>query len=309
MIPPTMMAAPPPMMAEGMFATDLLTILCEKGGQMRLNDLYKVMNQSNMGIDLSDFLHRYPGLFRIDTSPREPWVMAHTQITFCEKHYTKMGCSGQMCSGLHICKYYILSECRYGTRCSYGHDNQTSHNRRILADHMLDSPAFTLTHMKVLIARNRNSQLLWPQTCKFYNNEGGCRAKDGTKCSCLHVCRYFVLGNCGYDPCKRSHDVLSPQCVSVLSKYGIDIRRSPREVVAELRQAIANEDTDKEPSDTSSFFGDRGSSYAGSDDDDECSVTSETSGAGRGRRRRRGRNDTRWKRRKRRKRRRASPER
>ena len=65
-----------------------------------------------------------------------------------------------------------------------------------------------------------------PAICKFYQNELGCRKKDwgpDGKCHFLHICQYFVIGECKFGfNCKRSHDLYSGQAVEILRKYQID---------------------------------------------------------------------------------------
>ncbi|XP_015256375.1 PREDICTED: uncharacterized protein LOC107101827 [Cyprinodon variegatus] len=50
-----------------------------------------------------------------------------------------------------------------------------------------------------------DSQLYTKQPCKYYNGRG---CKDGANCSYLHVCKYFLTGNCRYQSsCKLNHSV------------------------------------------------------------------------------------------------------
>lgn len=64
-----------------------------------------------------------------------------------------------------------------------------------------------------------------PAICKFYQNEMGCRKKDWGpegKCLFLHVCKYFVAGECNFgDKCKRSHNLYSGQVAELLREYNI----------------------------------------------------------------------------------------
>ena len=64
-----------------------------------------------------------------------------------------------------------------------------------------------------------------PSICKFYQNELGCRKKDWGpegKCLFVHVCQYYVTGDCKFgDKCKRSHDLYSGQVAELLKEYNI----------------------------------------------------------------------------------------
>lgn len=64
-----------------------------------------------------------------------------------------------------------------------------------------------------------------PALCKFYQNEMGCRKKDwgpDGKCHFLHICQYFVSGECKFgNKCKRSHDLFTGQAAELLRDYNI----------------------------------------------------------------------------------------
>ncbi|XP_052784481.1 uncharacterized protein LOC128220223 [Mya arenaria] len=77
-----------------------------------------------------------------------------------------------------------------------------------------------------------------PAVCKFYQNEMGCRKRDwglDGKCHFLHICQYFVIGECKFEEnCKRSHDLFSGQTSETLKKYNIDTDVFDRYEILEL---------------------------------------------------------------------------
>ena len=153
------------------------------------------------------------------------------------------------CDALHICKYFMLSRCKV-PNCNFGHDIDTEHNARVLQKYFPHKP--TIQHLRFIICKkeNRNETTL-PQVCKFYNNEGGCKHEKknkGTKCPCLHVCRFYVQNDCKFDRgCKRSHDLLSGQPLQILTSYGLKPRyrgQKASEEILDLLDKIAVEDRD-----------------------------------------------------------------
>jgi hypothetical protein len=60
-----------------------------------------------------------------------------------------------------------------------------------------------------------------PLMCKFYNNEGGC--KNNKKCTHLHLCKNYINNDCKFNKrCKRCHNILAKQPLSVLKRYGLN---------------------------------------------------------------------------------------
>ncbi|NXT62564.1 PAR12 polymerase, partial [Chaetops frenatus] len=65
---------------------------------------------------------------------------------------------------------------------------------------------------------------LLPKVCFRYNKGDGLHGSCSFKTSCtkLHVCQYFLRGQCRYgSSCKRSHDLLNPECFEKLERQGL----------------------------------------------------------------------------------------
>ena len=85
----------------------------------------------------------------------------------------------------------------------------------------------------------------YPNICKFYNKADGCKwSGDGRGCPAMHVCLHYVKGDCamGHGKCKRLHNILAPQPKFLLQKYQVDISRSPKEVLIDVRDSLGDAD-------------------------------------------------------------------
>lgn len=76
----------------------------------------------------------------------------------------------------------------------------------------------------IVLGRLNSFFLLLPKVCLHYNKgdgpHGSCSFK--TSCTKLHVCQYFLRGQCRFgSSCKRSHDLLNPECFEKLEKLGM----------------------------------------------------------------------------------------
>ncbi|XP_053388832.1 protein mono-ADP-ribosyltransferase PARP12-like [Mercenaria mercenaria] len=176
---------------------------------------------------------------------QQPVVKLMTKIDICKIHCSKnRTCPGTepLCTGLHICKYYILSsKCHFDKHCTFGHDVRTDHNMKILQENLLAD--ITVDELKFLLssADNRTS-LTVPRICKFYNVENDkCRHSErGSLCPDIHICKHFVLGTCKFGKdCLRSHGVLEKRNGEILSKHGIDVNKTETEIVKDLRKGIS----------------------------------------------------------------------
>ncbi|KAL4222038.1 polymerase [Mactra antiquata] len=193
-------------------------------------------------------LQKYPNNFEICQDHVEI-VRLITKINVCETHCKKNEkCSGNIpfCSGLHVCKYFILSgKCTFGGTCRYGHDLTTPHNMAVLREHLLDS--ITVPDFMMFMKQSRNqSEFAAPMICKFYNSKRGCNTANKTgNCPFLHLCRHYIQQSCKFGKkCFKSHDILSPSTKVILEKHGISTKREPKYILANLREVMSEVDDD-----------------------------------------------------------------
>ncbi|XP_052759704.1 protein mono-ADP-ribosyltransferase PARP12-like isoform X1 [Mya arenaria] len=167
------------------------------------------------------------------------------KVTLCEMHCSKQTCPGKIpsCTGLHVCKFFILSgNCKFSS-CHFGHDLTTSHNMEVLREHLLDQLPMSLVKDLLKHSDTRNAATI-PKICKFYNVGVGCRNDEaGKPCPHLHVCKHYLTGTCRFGKhCRRSHNILEGTVRSILEKHGISTKRTPKELLAELREIMQSDD-------------------------------------------------------------------
>ncbi|XP_056368010.1 protein mono-ADP-ribosyltransferase PARP12-like isoform X1 [Oenanthe melanoleuca] len=149
-------------------------------------------------------------------------VVATSPVRLCPEHVA--GCPGQ-CGQLHLCKYHLKGFCRNQVAssrkvCRFVHDFHSDHNLRVLKQYGLEN----LSRDELCQLLLQNDPSLLPEVCLHYNKGdglyGSCSFK--TSCSKLHVCQYFLRGQCRFgSSCKRSHDLLNPECFEKLERQGM----------------------------------------------------------------------------------------
>ncbi|KAL1257021.1 hypothetical protein QQF64_012566 [Cirrhinus molitorella] len=139
-----------------------------------------------------------------DSKPRssipdaDSLILAKTSLRLC-KHDK---CSG--CEDLHLCRYFVCGNCRFGTKCKNSHDLKSAHNCDLLMKHDLHG----LVSGKLFQLLLQNDPSLLPEVCGHYNKGNGeygsCKYK--TTCTNLHLCLHFLQDDCKFGlACKRAH--------------------------------------------------------------------------------------------------------
>ena len=170
--------------------------------------------------DWRSFIEGYPEHFHEDRT----MVKLQTSMEICSDHCSSK-CSNPSCLGLHVCRFFFLNSCSFdGDACRFGHDLQTDHNLRVLHFYILDG--LTVEEIGKIMRRFR---------CKA-TRPRICQKKDpcpkGDKCQDLHVCRFFIEGNCRFGSgCNRSHNLNDDHSMKVLTSYGMD--KLPTSVIRE----------------------------------------------------------------------------
>ncbi|NXP27013.1 PAR12 polymerase, partial [Scytalopus superciliaris] len=147
-------------------------------------------------------------------------VVAASAVRLCPEYGA--GCPGR-CGRLHLCRYRLRGHCRnqgHRKECKFAHDFYSDHNLYVLKLHGLE----ILNSDELCQLLLQNDPSLLPEVCLHYNKgdgpHGSCTFK--TSCTKLHVCQYFLRGQCRFgSSCKRSHDLLKSESVEKLLKQGM----------------------------------------------------------------------------------------
>ncbi|XP_008944146.1 PREDICTED: poly [ADP-ribose] polymerase 12, partial [Merops nubicus] len=104
--------------------------------------------------------------------------------------------------------------------CRFVHDFQSDHNLCVLNQYGLEN--LSNDELRQLLLQNDPSLL--PEVCLHYNKGDGPYGSCTYKkiCTKLHVCQYFLWGQCRFgSSCKRSHDLSKSECYEKLQRQGI----------------------------------------------------------------------------------------
>ncbi|XP_069111217.1 protein mono-ADP-ribosyltransferase PARP12-like isoform X1 [Argopecten irradians] len=256
-----MQAIPPQMtnpqndIQAGAIVQAAIKLLCHVGGPLYVRDLaVEIYNYARdlprMNEPQLHMLFRsYPNNFLITRKEGTNLdvIQAVSKLGLCSEHCTrKTACMGfPVCDKLHICKFYLLSNsCRFskiqeGT-CMFGHDLTTQHNRSVLQQQWLSH--LTVQELRYLFQSSESrTESTLPHICKFYNvGAAGCRnITQGIPCPYLHICRHYVMSQCKFGQgCKRNHDINNTHVREILAKHGINLKRAPKEILADLRESV-----------------------------------------------------------------------
>uniref|UniRef100_A0A8C5RUN1 PAR12 polymerase n=1 Tax=Laticauda laticaudata TaxID=8630 RepID=A0A8C5RUN1_LATLA len=195
-------------MADPAVCSYLTKVLCSRGGCVPLSAL-----PDEMGLSLSQvrLVLEDAGQARFLSARRggDLCVLAVSPVRLCVRQV----CMG--CERLHLCKLNLRGRCRVNS-CKYSHDIFSETNRKILKNHELSG----LNEEELCVLLLQNDSFLLPDVCNAYNKGGTCTLNDS--CSRLHICRYFLKGECRFPHCKRSHNLLDSPAMSLLISEGLD---------------------------------------------------------------------------------------
>uniref|UniRef100_A0A8C5UIU9 Poly (ADP-ribose) polymerase family, member 12a n=1 Tax=Malurus cyaneus samueli TaxID=2593467 RepID=A0A8C5UIU9_9PASS len=114
----------------------------------------------------------------------------------------------------------LLGFLSYRKECKFVHNFHSDHNLHVLKQYGLEN----LNGDELCQLLLQNDPSLLPEVCLHYNKgdglHGSCTFK--TSCTKLHICQYFLWGQCRFgSSCKRSHDLLNPECFEKLERQGV----------------------------------------------------------------------------------------
>ncbi|XP_028584451.2 protein mono-ADP-ribosyltransferase PARP12-like isoform X3 [Podarcis muralis] len=201
-------------MSDAVVCSFITKILCSKGGGLGFSELPSL---SGLPEHQLEEIMQDAGKEKFLVVPRDSLrqVLAVSPVRLCRRD----SCGG--CENLHICKNYTKGRCfrpacgRWA--CKYSHEVFSEANRKVLKAHELSG--LNENELRVLLLQN--DHFLWPDVCNFYNKgDGNCAQQDN--CTKLHICRYFLRGECRFPKCKRSHNLLQPNALKLLLEGGVD---------------------------------------------------------------------------------------
>ncbi|XP_054242664.1 zinc finger CCCH-type antiviral protein 1 [Indicator indicator] len=207
-------------------AYQALQVLCANGGCLEQGDLRRRLPGRPTAEQLALVL-RDSQRFTVVPRPGEAGaagevsvVVATTPVRLCQDHGA--GCEGQ-CGRLHLCKYHLKGLCRNQQArkvCKFVHCFHSDHNLPVLKQYGLQN--LNDAELRQLLLQNDPSLL--PEVCLHYNKGDGPNGSCVYKkiCTKLHVCQYFLWGQCRFgSSCKRSHDLSKLECYEKLERQGM----------------------------------------------------------------------------------------
>ncbi|XP_038078615.1 protein mono-ADP-ribosyltransferase PARP12-like [Patiria miniata] len=199
---------------------------------------------------------------------RQSWIKI-TVPDVCRHYNTQTGCTKADCQFLHVCRHYILGDCKFASPyrkpCYYSHnvkDPQPMSVWRRFHINAAAKPPGELLQMLLEKKRQeelsdaeeedddyeddddedfnsmrsptRKSKKTVPDVCIHYNRKG---CNKGDKCPYLHICRFYATGNCRFTgKCRHSHNAKGSQPMAVWQALGIDARSKTQEELLALIQ-------------------------------------------------------------------------
>ncbi|XP_067246229.1 protein mono-ADP-ribosyltransferase PARP12 isoform X3 [Chanodichthys erythropterus] len=140
-------------------------------------------------------------------------ILAKTSLRVCKNDK----CAG--CEELHLCRYFVCGNCRFGAKCKNSHDLTSKHNLDLLKNNDLHGLASGELFQLLL----QNDPSLLPEVCPHYNKGigeyGSCKYQ--TKCTNLHLCQHFLQDDCKFGKgCKRLHS-FDANALKILNARGL----------------------------------------------------------------------------------------
>jgi len=228
-------------------AMELFKVVCQNGGVLELG---KAVSFLSLGSKERVQKHgaarfvqaKFSKIFRVRREQSRVELEAIFPFAFCEEAARGTCVHGNRCVKLHLCPYFVKGKCQYKGKCRLSHNKRDTHTMELLRAVQLeniDDALLDVLLSKIVVdtemERGASSHTI-PDICKHYNNQGGCSKKD--KCAFLHICKYYVDGECKFPNCKRIHDVTSdPHNQEVLKKFRLGRLTTPQ-VLSLLRGRI-----------------------------------------------------------------------
>ncbi|XP_066446909.1 protein mono-ADP-ribosyltransferase PARP12-like isoform X2 [Eleutherodactylus coqui] len=173
----------------------LTKLLCKHGGRLPRDVLPELMELPADEIDqiLQDEPQKFLQVGGL--------ILAWTAARICTKYLNNE--PEEDCDKLHLCRHYLQGRCWPNRRppCAFSHDIFSYQNQLVLKANEISG--LNNDEIKVLLLQNDN-QLLQPVCMKYLH--GTCDL--GKDCSKLHICRYFIRGECNYQNCRFSHHLM-----------------------------------------------------------------------------------------------------
>ncbi|XP_031695474.1 protein mono-ADP-ribosyltransferase PARP12-like [Anarrhichthys ocellatus] len=202
--------------------------LCSSSGAMKLLQLHrKLLQRCDVSEEEFCFIVQKCPRFLLVRGERleDCTVVAKTSLRLCRSYSREKsgggggGCGhreesgggggGCGCQQLHLCKFFIYGNCRFGKGrklCKFSHDIHSAHNFELLRECTLHE----LTEDQLLLLLLQNDCTLLPEVCLHYNKgsglHGGCTFQEN--CTKVHLCQHFVQGDCVFGlRCNRQHAI------------------------------------------------------------------------------------------------------
>ncbi|KAL2093805.1 hypothetical protein ACEWY4_011117 [Coilia grayii] len=140
-------------------------------------------------------------------------IVAKTGLRVCQT----LNCNN--CGNLHLCRYFVCGQCRFGDKCKNLHTVDSPGNAVLLQK----AGVSELNDQQLCCLLLQNDPYLLPEICPHYNKGNGVHGscKFQSKCTSLHVCQHFLLGDCKFDAaCKRAH-TFDSSSIRILSGRGL----------------------------------------------------------------------------------------